>query len=446
LSVSSSHYFEEICEIENSLKEIPAKNSKFGMEIVANNLSSLLEIEKIINPIERALPAYNSDVLMHQKLKELEENISDLVKSSSSTLQSIESFVGYSEISEKLDFRLLKSAEIITETYTTTYSSIQKYLKSLTDIEKAKSLIVERSPIRQDLLTINKNLMTHFLNSQSHKEAACNKLRRISRETTEVNTFLHEILKHTDISEKSAQELVSILHEKNLQFIQMSEEQDRVVSEITEKFNLIEKIVDETEIKFDEIVSSEFKDFYKIMPVNDLVLKKFLDQAKEEFDGFLDEINKDLLQRLENFQKKIETAASFEKIKFQLRESQNREALKIKTELNERINELSGKASLVDREKATLENSISGLRMQLEKTSEIAEKMIMGNKEKEMEIINLKNKIAAVNEYSDQINEEKNQAKDEIDDLRRELKECKKNLRNKENELREALKTEEVDS
>lgn len=441
----SEFYTTERKSIQNNFSEVP-KITRSDLENMTLKLKLLLMIEKDVFILERHIPKQNPDSFMLLSLKETEKSLADLTKSSLCTIKALESFIGEAEVNEKFDMSPLHSCEINIETYTTISESLKNWAKSLKDLESMKETLLQNSSLNQQLQSLDAKLTLYFFSAEQHKQSACNKLKRVSKDASVFGGFLQEVLKHTDISKRTLSMTIHALKEKTEKFLKAAEDQDKVVVEITQKLMLLDEKIDEIELKHQELTSAEFKELYKSIPLTDLELKSELDSLKNVFSELSEDSSKDLMERLHSLSEKIDLGRKFEKIKDSIRRSQSSEVTRIKAELQEKINELSSKLSKVENEKNTLETSYKTLKSNFEKTSEVADKIIKGSSDKDMEVTSLKNNIASLEETIDQLKHDCDQIQDELSDVKKEARDAKKNLRLKENELNELKQSLEKDS
>ncbi|OMJ66285.1 hypothetical protein SteCoe_36926 [Stentor coeruleus] len=441
----AEYYSSERKSIQKNFSEVP-KITRSDLENMTLKLKLLLMIEKDVFILERHVPKLNPDSFMLLSLKETEKTLSDLTKSSLCTIKALESFIGEAEVNEKFDISSIHSHEINIETYTTISESFKNWAKSLKDLENMKESLLQSSSLNQQLQSLDSKLTFYFFSAEQHKQSACNKLKRLSKDSTGFGGFLQEILKHTDISKRTLSMTIHALKEKTEKFLKTAEDQDKVIVEITQKLMLLDEKIDEIELKHQDLASAEFKELYKSIPLTDLELKSELDLIKKTFSDLGEDSSKDLMERLNSLSEKIELARKFGKIKESIRKSQSSEVTRIKTELQEKINELSSSLSKVENEKNTLETSYKTLKSNYDKTSEVADKIIKGSSEKDMEVTGLKNNIASLEETIDQLKHDYDQIQDELSEIKKEARDAKRNLRLKENELNELKQSLEKDS
>ena len=429
-------FYDNFKTIKDNFNEIP-KGTKLDFDFSIEKLLNLLEIEKELFIIEKSLPELNGDTFVILKLKEIESNLSELTKSSIVLTKCLEARMCETKSDKKKEYYSMNSTDINLSTYVTIAESIIKSLNHLRELESFKEEILKNNEIDQELQELDGKLMNHFLRSGNTKEAACSRLNRVSRRKSETSLFLNELLKHIDIHEEALPKTVRILKEKTIKFLKNSEDQDKMILDMTEKFLYFEKTIDEIELKIDEMISAEIKDLYKTILHSDITSKSSLDELKQLLTNNDEESSKDFSEHITSLLKKIELTPQIEIIRANIRDSQIKEATRLKLENKEKINELMYTISSLENEKSGLENLNKNLKGNSDYTSQVAKKMIKNANEKEAEIIQLKNHLATRQEEYDQIAQELNRLQNDIDDITKENREIKKNLRSKENELNE---------
>lgn len=432
---NNSYFSERLINITENFSLI-SKNNKPDFAFLIEKMNALAYMENEILAIEKSLPTVNEDSFVLLKLKELEAGLSELMKISIDSLKTIEEKFGDVEADAKLDLASLKSIEVNLETYITFSESISNSLKNLQEVENLKEKILKSNKVDQKIHELDRELMMHFSSSGDAKEAACSRLNRVSRSVSHPSLFVNEILKHVEPSKQSLHRTIEILKEKTIKFLKVSAEQDKIILDMTEQFVSLEHNIDEIELKVDELVSADIRDLYKSIPTGDSEHKHSLDEIKKMFSNE-EEASNDLAEHIKSLLDKMEFTPRIEKIRSVIRETQAKEILKSKSDLQEKINDLTNKVSSLENEKSLIEKTMSSLKINYEKTSAMAEKMITTCNEKELEISGLKNNLASLQEHFDQVNQDFTRSQDEIDDMTKEIRECKKALRTKENELTE---------
>lgn len=426
-------YNEEISDIRNKFDLIP-KMPKHDLESIASKLKSLHSLEKDIAKIEKSLPKLNEDHFMFLKLKEIEVFLSNYAKISLNNARILEKMFGSCEVSSDIDVVSLQTFEINKDTYTNMAESLKNWVKTLQEVENMKTQMIQKNHLAEQLKNLDEKISMFFLNSESQKQAACNRFRRISRESNDFGVYIKEALKHKDIDEKTMPKTIEALQEKMETFIKTAAAQDEKVLEIATKLNIIDEKFDEIDLKFQELVSIELKDMHKDLPHSENDIKNRLDSISEKFH---ENVGYDLIERFDRLLGKIELAIGFSDIKKAIRMISVSESKKAKDEAIENIKNLTEVLGEAENQKKTIEKKLENINKSYEKKSQMLDEMLKSNSDKDIEITNLKNTIATINQKLEQVSEENIQSQDEISDLRKELRDCKKALRAKENEIAE---------
>ena len=418
--------FEEFKELKD-----PKKEDFCGL---VEKIGKCEKICEAVREIERVL-FKGKDVA--ERVREVERKISMLSKTSLAATHHFEMVFGDSVDVGNIDVMAMKSVELEISNFFSFFDSLEMYLGNLQELENLKNKVLENNSIKDKLRGIDKTLTKHFMNSEQSKEVACSRLNRVSRSQSEYSqqSFLQFL--QFEVSEMSIPETISILKEKAKKYLKSLENQDKVLLEMTEKFNTIDRIVDDIELKFQDYISSEVKELHKFVGNSEDWVKSSLEALTEKVIQYEESTHHDLVERLETFQTKFNLTDSLGEIKSALKDSHFKELAKVKNELQDKVNKLNNTIDQVSNEKNLIESNFATVKSQLEKTSKISEELLKEQREKEVTIMTLKGNINSHEETLNQINQEKNQLEDEVEELRKELRECKKNLRNKEHELSE---------
>ena len=222
-----------------------------------------------------------------------------------------------------------------------------------------------------------------------------------------------------------------------MKFLEKSSEQDKVVLEMTQKFAILDEKIDEIELKLIDFISSDIKDLYNIVPLNDSTSKALLDDLKEKLNETSKESTSDLIEHVSKSLKQIELTFGIKKIREVIRESHAEDVKKRKNELREKINELNTQVSKIQSEKSNIESNLESLKVNHDKTLEMLEEKLALLGEKDSENTSLKNSLGSLNEKYEEVIQENTLTKTEIEKLIKENRECKKRLKSKESELEE---------
>ena len=432
---NGDYYSEKLRGIVGKFSSIPS-DIKNDFESLVSKNELLDDIDKDIVEIEKSLPTFNKDIAIITNLKELSRILADVTKISLTFVKSLERKLGSSNQLERIDQNSLKPVEINLESYISVSESIISSLKNLEELETLKETILTSNKIEEELEQIDKELTMHFHDSNKHKDEALSRLNRVSRSASgNSSSMLLGLVKLALTSDHSLHKAAYLLKEKTIKLFKSSSEQDKNLLEMTEKFSRLEENLDEIELRIEEIVSSDIKDLLKSIPAGDKVNKSRLDEIQGKLAETRDRSDSDLLEHFTSLLKSIEIGQKIGNIRDSVRESQSKEIMKIRTDLQDKINELNSAISLLENDKRSLENVNSSLKASSEKTSEVAERMISSCKEKELEVSQLRNSLASLQEQYDQLNQEYGRVQDDIENLTKENRECKKNLRTKEHEI-----------
>ncbi|OMJ90221.1 hypothetical protein SteCoe_7519 [Stentor coeruleus] len=425
------------CEERDSLKMAFSQINKVQkpeLGSLINDLKDLLGIEKSLGAIERSLPKLNEDSLWLMRLKDLELSLGTFVKSSLNTLKNIEHIFGNCQNTEKVDVISLQNFEINTDTYTTLVESLKSWISNLHELEILKDSSITSNNIIQQLRNLDEKLSIYFFNAEGRKQSASDKFRRMSRKSTGLGMFIHEVLKHIDTTNKTLEETANQLcHKVNL-FIKTAETQDNIITDMTDKLSDFDKKIDEIELKFSDYIENLSKELQKSTPIDEIDIRDNIDEIKKKI---MAKEGLDMIERLELLSMKIDFACEFVNIFKDIKELIAKDHVKGKNEILEKNNELSGKLALCENDKKNLKASIENLRLSYEKSCEITEKMTKGYAEKDMELASLKGSFSALTKNYDEVLQDKSREEEELENLTVQLRECKKALRAKESELNE---------
>ena len=428
---------EMIEERENIGKGLKAvwDKGKIDLPGVVKGLKELDRIEKMLVRVESGMVGLVKDDFFVLRLKEMERELAEVVRSSLASASGIKSVFGVAaDASENSG---LKSSELNELTFTTLLTSLTKHFKLLQDLESQKIQSVNSSEIVKQLDSIEKSLTKYLLSSDQLKSVTQSRLNRVSRSSSEFTQLHQALFLKLDTGNKSILGSVKILQKKFSDFLKSLEQQDQLLLEMTEKFNTIDKTVDEIELKFHEFVSAEVKDLYKNIGNTEIGKKGELDEINEKLIHYSGETHKDLVQRLEFLLSKLLITDNLEKIKQSTREFHSKELIRVKSELQEKVFDLSSQVDSLTNEKLLILNSFEATKSQLSITSEMTENLMNTLNTKDLTLTSLKNQIASLQEQLDQISSDKTKLEDEVTDTQKELRECKKTLRSKEHELSE---------
>lgn len=431
---NNDEMIEERENIVEGLKGVRDKG-KIDLQGVVKGLKELDRIEKVLIRVESGLLALIKDDFFVLRLKEMEKELAEVVKSSLASVNSIKSVFG--EATNTSENSILKSSELNELTFTTLLTSLTQYFKLLQDLETQKLQLINSNDSINQLNSIEKSLTKYLLNSDQLKSITQSRLNRVSRSSSEFSQLHQALFLKLDIGQKSIPGSIKILQKKFSDFLKSLEQQDHLLLEMTEKFNTIDKTVDEIELKFHEFLSSEIKDLYKNISNSEIEKKSELDEINEKLIQYTGETQKDLVQRLEFLLSKVLVTEEIEKIKLFTREIHSKELTRIKSELQDKVFNLTSNVDSLTNEKLLILNSFEATKSQLSITSEMTEDLMKTLNDKDLTLTSLKNSIASLKEQLGQISSDKTKLEDEVEDTRKELRECKKALRSKEHELSE---------
>lgn len=430
LLLNSEFLIEERQGVIKLFKDIWSEKKDFVK--VLQNFKKIEEIGYKLNEIERQLPGLHGDPLFNLKLKEVENAFLGLNKASCATFCTIGSVFG---CDEEVDIGGIKGAEIAFDTYIGMLNSLVKNLQALQELELKKNILSDSQKIIEKIVEVDEIVKKHFMQTEQNKEAAFGRLKRLSRSSSDF-TFMSQFSSiNFDIMNKAIAPNIDLLSQKMQNYISSLSTQDGIILEMTEKFNYIEQIIDEIEIKFQEFLSSEVKDLNKCIIFPDAKTKQFLEKTNEQLIQYTESAHKSLTERLEHFLTKVSLTEDLEKLKSSIRENQSKDLNKLKSDYQEKLNDLNNKLSSLENEKSLLTDSLNTHKSQLLTTKDLSDSLIKSINEKDLSLTSLKNNLASLQEQLQQMEEDKNKLQDEVDDLQKELRECKKQLRSKEYEL-----------
>ena len=432
---NNSYFSSQITTISNQFSLISCIN-KSDIHFLLSKQKSLIEIENLLITIENSSPALNFDTSTNIKIAEIENSLSEVTKLSINSLKAI-SLNFQEENSELISSKSLKSLDFNIETYATISESIVNWVKNLSEIEQRKENILKNNKITEELIELDKSLVFYFNNSENAKDQAFSRLQRLSKGPSLNSSFVDSFVQNTDITHLSLWKTLSALKVKTVKFLEKSSEQDKVVLEMTQKFTVLDEKIDEIELKLIDFISSDIKDLYNIVPLNDSTSKALLDDLKEKLNETSKESTSDLIEHVSKSLKQIELTFGIKKIREVIRESHAEDVKKRKNELREKINELNTQVSKIQSEKSNIESNLESLKVNHDKTLEMLEEKLALLGEKDSENTSLKNSLGSLNEKYEEVIQENTLTKTEIEKLIKENRECKKRLKSKESELEE---------
>ena len=432
---NNSYFSSHITTISNQFSLISCIN-KSDIHFLLSKQKSLIQIENLLITIENSSPALNFDTSTNIKIAEIENSLSEVTKLSINSLKAI-SLNFQEENSETIDSKSLKSLDFNIETYATISESIVNWVKNLSEIEQRKENILKNNKITEELIELDKSLVFYFNNSENAKDQAFSRLQRLSKGPSLNSSFVDSFVQNTDITHLSLWKTLSALKVKTVKFLEKSSEQDKVVLEMTQKFAILDEKIDEIELKLIDFISSDIKDLYNIVPLNDSTSKALLDDLKEKLNETSKESTSDLIEHVSKSLKQIELTFGIKKIREVIRESHAEDVKKRKNELREKINELNTQVSKIQSEKSNIESNLESLKVNHDKTLEMLEEKLALLGEKDSENTSLKNSLGSLNEKYEEVIQENTLTKTEIEKLIKENRQCKKRLKSKESELEE---------
>lgn len=424
-------YSEERIALKSALDEInKIPKPEFGSLI--NDLKSLLVVEKSLIIIEKSLPKLNEDSLWLMRLKELEASLREFAKSSLNSLISIERIFGNCQATDDIDVYFIQNFEVDTDTYTAFAESLKFWITNINELEIMKKSSLTSDNITQQLRELDEKISIYFFDAEERKQNASSKFKRMSRKSSGLGMFIHEVLKHIDTSDKTLEETANKLYQKVKQFIKTAESQDGIITDMTERLTEFDKKIDEIELKFSDYIENLGKELQKSMPLDEIDIRDSIDEIRKKVGS---KEGSDMFERLELFSMKIDLACEYVGIFKEIYELISKEHVKARNEAIEKNNELSNKLALCENDKNSLEDNLKNFKSSYEKSCEIAEKHTKGYIEKELENASLKASLNSLTLKYEEISEARSKETDEIENLNTQLRKCKKALRTKETEL-----------
>lgn len=424
-------YSEERIALKSALDEInKIPKPEFGSLI--NDLKSLLVVEKSLIIIEKSLPKLNEDSLWLMRLKELEASLREFAKSSLNSLISIERIFGNCQATDDIDVYFIQNFEVDTDTYTAFAESLKSWITNINELEIMKKSSLTSDNITQQLRELDEKISIYFFDAEERKQNASSKFKRMSRKSSGLGMFIHEVLKHIDTSDKTLEETANKLYQKVNQFIKTAESQDGIITDMTERLTEFDKKIDEIELKFSDYIENLGKELQKSMPLDEIDIRDSIDEIRKKVGS---KEGSDMFERLELFSMKIDLACEYVGIFKEIYELISKEHVKARNEAIEKNNELSNKLALCENDKNSLEDNLKNFKSSYEKSCEIAEKHTKGYIEKELENASLKASLNSLTLKYEEISEVRSKETDEIENLNTQLRKCKKALRTKETEL-----------
>ncbi|OMJ90220.1 hypothetical protein SteCoe_7518 [Stentor coeruleus] len=424
-------YSEERLVLKKTLEKInKVQKPEFGS--LVNDLKSLFTVEKSLIAIEKSLPKLNEDPIWLMRLKELEQSLGKFVKSSMNSLKNIEHIFGNCQATDKIDVYFLQNFEIDVDTYTTFAESLKSWVNNINELEIMKESSLTSDNITQQLRELDEKISMYFFDAEERKQNASNKFKRMSRNSTGLGMFIHEVLKHIDTSDKTLEETANKLYRKVNQFIKTAESQDSIITDMTERLSEFDKKIDEIELKFSDLIENLGRELHKCTPLDEIDLRDSVDEIRKKVGS---KEGSDMLERLELFSMKVDFACEYVVILQEIYDLIIKDHNKLRNDVVEKNNELSNKLALCENDKNNLEDNLKSLKSNYEISCEIAEKYTKAYSEKDLENANLKANINSLTLKYEEISQARSRETEEIDNLTSELRACKKTLRIKETEL-----------
>jgi hypothetical protein len=419
INLKDNLYFpSEYNSICTKFSQIP-KSKQTDFEYLVDKLDRLWIIDENLASIEKYFPKLTHDDYFELRVKEIETSARNLVKSSVNSIKILEEKFG---VSKK---KISTIVDIKTNTYFTLLDSFNDFLKELKDIEDNKNIIIENNSVEKDLEWVDNTLSEYFDGFHHTSDNFFLKLKRVTGEPALSQNFIG-LIKHVKLHHQSLPLKIEHIKEKINKFLAVYEDHEKCLEKMTENFKKVEEKVDEIELKLYELLSDDLKDLKKVMSLTDFDSKTLIEDLRHELLDQNKDINKDILEHLDFVLKKLSKAMGIEIIRENIRDSQSKEINKIKIESQNKINELNIKIDSIVNEKSIIENEKFKLKATSEKASEIAENLIASRKEKEEEIVALKNKNSSLQESHDRLLEQNTLAKTEILDLTNEIEKLKR--------------------
>lgn len=428
----NTDYFEEFSVVKGLFfEQNQRKKAVFSESVI--RLKNLFQLELAISKLEQKFIPVEEQT----KLVQVEKAFGTLYKSSLNSLKILEFQFGVKNSESVLEVpsMILKDFDLFT--YESLSRSIMNSLKSLTDLEQFKANTFNTAAMEMQVLDLDKLISEHFSVSETVKEGIFSKLNRISKGESDAPLFASESIYQADIESRNIASTLELLNTKTRIFIKHAQKQEKILAKLLENLRFIENALVEIDIKFEDLISMNLKDIAKCIPISDSEHKEELENFKEFFEKTTEKGTNDMCEQVENIIKKLEKIGKIEEIRHSVREAQVKDIAKIKFDCKNQVNSLTIWVSSLEKEKNSLEESLNLLRINLEKNTQIAEKMSQNCLDKDLEISRYKNNIASLYEEISQIKELNLQLQSENDDISKDLRACKKIIREKENEITE---------
>ena len=430
---SDEHFSESLASLDRQIESIPNSYSH-NFRFLLRKYSLLDEIEKTMFSIEKSIPALHEYPIILEKFKEIEQILSDLTKKSYSVAKCIQTKFGNNDLSPPEDIAE-QSVVIKLDTFVSIPESIISSLNTLMELENAKERVVNDNRLLEELLSLKNELMEYLQSSAKNKDEACLKANRVPISKNKLSRLIDEILQNPDKSVSPLLTTLQALKEKTINLLKCSMQQDQDILAMITKFASLEKNIDEIELRIDEMVISAIKDLNSSVSYVDSASKAELDELQKMFIGLPAETPNDLFDHITSLQRKIELTPKIEGIRTVIRESQANDMIKIKSEFQDKINQLSDHVALVETEKKSLESSIVSCKINCAKPTKISKNLIQACKDKDLEISELKNILSCAQEQYENLNREYTSSQHELNDFSNKNIKLTENLRAKELEL-----------
>ena len=345
-TLKSNEYFSEsLASLDRQIESIPNSPSH-NFRFLLSKYSLLDDIEKTMFSIEKSIPALHGDPIILKKFKEIGRIISNLSKKSYSVAKCIQTKFGNNDLSPPEDIAE-QSVVIKLDTFVSIPESIISSLNTLMGLENVKERAVNDNRLLEELLSLRNELMNYFQYSVKNKNEACLKASQMSISKGKLSRLIDEIMQKPDNNANPLLTTLQALKEKTINLLKCSIPQDQDILAIVTKLASFEKNIDEIELRIDEMVISAIKDINSSISDVDSESKAELDELQKIFISLCAETPKDIYDHITYLQRKIDLTPKIEGIRAVIRESQANDMIKIKSEFQDKISQLSDQVSLL---------------------------------------------------------------------------------------------------
>lgn len=306
-------------------------------------------------------------------------------------------------------------------------------------LEFEKSKIFQQNFVENEISQLKEKLSAILENSSSIKERSFSNLSRLL--CSEDATALFGLLNYSGLNIVKESLIESAKNSKNIAEIvlERSMEQDKILNKVIDELYDVQSKLDDLEIQLDEFLKQEIRDMSRNLSFTDTETKENLDVLKEFIleNNSQAETAMNIVDHVERVISKFASTKGIEQIREKIRENNKDDINKLRSEMQDKINQLEDRKSSLESEHERINSQLISLQAVKDKDAEILNRMSLGVSNKELEIGNLRNQVTTLNDEITNLRDELNRVTDENSDQSKEIRGLKKNLREKESDIRE---------